>query len=143
MDFEAVKDSGKRQEFVTGSRRDTREGKGRFDLIPTLMLRRLARHYENGAVKYGDSNWKKGQPLSRYLDSCFRHLMAVMENQHDEDHMAAVIWNMTAYMWTYDAIEQGWLPQELDDLWFVPKNPVEKFVPQCTSTQPNKESSNG
>ena len=31
-----IKDSGKREEFQTGSRRDTREGKGRFDLFPPL-----------------------------------------------------------------------------------------------------------
>jgi len=33
-----IKDSGKREEFSTGSRRDTREGKGRFDLLPTRAL---------------------------------------------------------------------------------------------------------
>ena len=38
-----LKDSGKREEFPTGSRRDQRAGKGRFDLIPTMALRRLAR----------------------------------------------------------------------------------------------------
>lgn len=31
-----IQDSGKREEFVTGSVRDTREGKGRFDLIAAL-----------------------------------------------------------------------------------------------------------
>lgn len=39
-DFE-TKDSGKREEFATGSRRDTREGKGRFDLIPWGIIRQL------------------------------------------------------------------------------------------------------
>lgn len=115
-EFNAVKDSGKRQEFQTGSRRDTREGKGRFDLIPTVSLRRLAKHYQNGADKYGDRNWERGQPLSRYLDSCFRHLMAVMERLEDEDHEAACTWNMFAYIWTLEQIRKGKLPIELDDV---------------------------
>lgn len=69
-----VKDSGERQEFVTGARRDIQVGKGRFDLIPPLPVRRLAMIYEAGALKYGEHNWKKGIPLSRYLDSAERHL---------------------------------------------------------------------
>jgi len=116
MEFNAVKDSGKREEFSTGSRRDTREGKGRFDLIPTLPLRRLARHYENGAVKYGDRNWEKGQPLGRYIDSAMRHLICVLEGQTDEDHASAVSWNMFAYIATLEKINNGELPVELDDL---------------------------
>lgn len=115
-DFKAVKDSGQRQEFDTGSKRDTRDGKGRFDLIPTYPLRRLAKHYENGAKKYGDRNWEKGQPLSRYLDSCYRHLIAVLEGLDDEDHASAVAWNIFAYVATCQWIEEGKLPVELDDL---------------------------
>jgi len=117
--FEKVKDSGARQDFCTGSRRDTRNGKGRFDLITTIALRRLAKHYENGAVKYGDHNWAKGQPLSRYLDSCFRHLIGVLEGLEDEDHAAAVAWNIFAFIHTVDMIECGVLPKELNDMEFM------------------------
>jgi hypothetical protein len=115
-EFTAVKDSGKRQEFETGSRRDTRDGKGRFDLIPTIPMRRIAKHYQNGSAKYGDRNWEKGQPLGRYLDSCERHLMAVKEGLEDEDHQAAVIWNMIAFMWTLEMVRAGALPAELNDM---------------------------
>jgi hypothetical protein len=116
MDFKEVKDSGKRQEFETGSKRDTQEGKGRFDLIPSIPMRRLAKHYQNGSAKYGDRNWEKGQPLSRYLDSCERHFMAVKDGLEDEDHQAAVIWNMIAFMWTLEMIRAGVLPAELNDV---------------------------
>lgn len=88
-----TKDSGEREEFETGSRRDTRKGKGRFDLVPTSPLRRLAGLYERGAEKYGDRNWEKGQPSSRYYDSCMRHLISYMAGERDEDHLAAVAWN--------------------------------------------------
>ena len=73
MDNYEVKDSGARQQFHTGAVRDIQKGKGRYDLITPIALKRLAKHYENGAVKYGDSNWTKGIPLKRITDSAIRH----------------------------------------------------------------------
>ena len=115
-DFTAVKDSGARQQFGTGSVRDTRDGKGRYDLISPIALRRLAKHYENGAKKYGDRNWEQGQPLSRYLDSAMRHTCAILHGMTDEDHAAAVMWNMAAYIHTQELIRAGALPADLDDM---------------------------
>ena len=114
--FKEVKDSGKRQKFVTGSVRDTQEGKGRYDLISTIALRRLAVHYENGGRKYGDKNWELGQPLSRYLNSAIRHAEETLAGETNEDHASAVSWNMFAYIHTLELINQGKLPKELDDL---------------------------
>lgn len=114
-DYSEVKDSGARQSFDTGSVRDTREGKGRFDLISPIALTRLARHYENGAKKYGDRNWEKGQPLSRYLDSALRHLCGILHGKTDEDHAAAAAWNIFAFIHTQEKIRLGELPAELDD----------------------------
>lgn len=113
--FDRVKDSGKRQEFGTGSVRDTRQGKGRFDLITPIGMRRLAVHYENGAVKYGDRNWEKGQPIQRYIDSLIRHAYCYLEGKRDEDHLAAITWNAFAVMHTEEMIDRGKLPKELDD----------------------------
>lgn len=115
-DFSAVKDSGQREDFTTGSRRDTREGKGRYDLISPYVMHRDARHLENGAKKYGDRNWEKGQPLSRYLDSAIRHLYKYLEGHRDEDHLAAARWNVGALMHTEEMIRRGRLPAELSDL---------------------------
>jgi hypothetical protein len=111
-----VKDSGKREDFETGARRDTRTGKGRFDLIPTMALRRLAQVYEKGAVKYGDKNWQKGQPLSRYLDSCLRHVAAAADGQEDEDHLFQAVWNLVALAWTLEEVRGARLPAALADL---------------------------
>lgn len=116
VDFREVKDSGKREEFETGSRRDTREGKGRFDLISPFVSERDAKHLENGARKYGDRNWEKGQPLSRYMDSALRHLNKFLMGHRDEDHLAAARWNIAALMHTQHMIALGNLPAELDDL---------------------------
>jgi hypothetical protein len=115
-EFKEVKDSGKRQEFSTGSMRDTRTGKGRFDLISPIALKRLAQHYENGSVKYGDRNWEKGQPLSRYMDSLIRHAYCLLEGKNDEDHAAAIAWNAMAYVHTEEMIKRGFLPNELNDM---------------------------
>lgn len=34
--------------------------KPRYDLIPTWALRRIAQRFGEGAIKYGEDNWKKG-----------------------------------------------------------------------------------
>jgi hypothetical protein len=114
--YDKVNDSGKRQEFETGSRRDTREGKGRYDLISPIAMQRLAKHFENGAVKYGDRNWEKGQPISRYLDSAIRHIYKFLEGHRDEDHLAAAMWNIGGAIHTEEVIERGLLPESLNDV---------------------------
>lgn len=116
MQFKKVNDSGKRERFKTGSCRDSRVGKGRFDLISPIALKRLAQHYENGALKYGDRNWEKGQPLSRYIDSLIRHAYCLLEGQRDEDHASAIAWNAMAYVHTEEMIRRGLLPKELNDM---------------------------
>lgn len=93
-----IQDSGQRHEFNSGAVRDMQEGKGRFDLIEPEMLFRLARHYENGAKKYNDRNWEKGIPCSSLVDSAMRHLVKYMQGWQDEDHLAAIIWNIAAVM---------------------------------------------
>jgi len=113
-----IKDSGKHQEFSTGSKRDTREGKGRYDLVPSYPLHRLAVHYEGGAKKYNPWNWILGQPLSRYIDSAMRHLNNIKDGLTDEDHESAVVWNIFSYIETKRLIEEGQLPKELDDMVF-------------------------
>jgi len=115
-EFNKVQDSGQRQEFNTGSVRDSRDGKGRFDLISSIALKRLAQHFENGAKKYGDRNWEKGQPLSRYLDSLIRHAYCLLEGKKDEDHASAIAWNAMAYVHTEEMIKRGILSKELNDM---------------------------
>ena len=115
MDFDSVKDSGQRQEFETGSRRDTDEGKPLYDLIPAYALERLAMHFANGARKYGERNWEKGQPLMRYIRSAMRHMESIRRGETDEDHEAAVVWNIMCFTHTKFMIEHFVLPQELDD----------------------------
>lgn len=89
-----VKDSGKREKFTTGMVRDVRTGKGRFDLISPIALRRLAVVYEKGAVKYEARNWENGAPISRFMDSALRHLNNHIEGRRDEDNLGMAAWNI-------------------------------------------------
>lgn len=111
-----IKDSGTRTEFDTGAVRDGRTDKGRFDLLPILSMFRLAKHYERGCLKYGDRNWEKGIPISKYVDSAIRHIFKYLLGMTDEHHLASAMWNVAGAMETLDRIELGILPSDLDDL---------------------------
>lgn len=126
-----LKDSGNREEFDTGSRRDTRSGKGRYDLMSPFTLARDARLLELGASKYGERNWEKGQPISRFIDSAMRHLLRYLEGHRDEDHLAAARWNIGAIMHMETMISRGIVPAELMDLpdWSGPF----AGAPACTN----------
>jgi len=111
-----LKDSGKREKFNSGAVRDTRENKGRYDLISPIALRRLAVVYEKGTKKYSDRNWERGMPIGRYLDSAIRHIQQYIEGYREEDHLAQSVWNLFCVLHTEEMIKRGLLPKELDDL---------------------------
>ncbi|HEC66937.1 MAG TPA: hypothetical protein ENI23_16805 [bacterium] len=123
-----VKDSGKRRVFNSGGARDAEEGKGRFDLLLPMMLTRLSKLYESGAIKYDARNWEKGIPSSSFLDSAKRHLNKHHEGRRDEDHLAAVLFNVCGVMFNEIMISRTLLPPELNDLpnYFPEKCPVHK-----------------
>jgi hypothetical protein len=122
-----TKDSGARETFETGSKRDSREGKGRYDLISPYALKRLADVYERGARKYDARNWEKGQPQSRFLDSAKRHLENFLMGHRDEDHLAQCAWNVFALIHQEEMIRRGLKPKSLDDLPHYESDP---WVPE-------------
>lgn len=89
-----IKDSGDRTQFESGAVRDIQKGKGRCDLLPPAALLRIAKHFEAGAVKYGDRNWELGIPMHSFVDSGIRHLLKYMDGWTDEDHLCAAAWNI-------------------------------------------------
>lgn len=107
----SLKDSGARQEFETGARRDVEEDKPRFDLVTPFGLERVAWVYARGAEKYGDNNWQKGMPFTRYLASAERHLKQFKAGEVDEDHLAQAVWNLLAILHHQEVGPAG-----LDDL---------------------------
>lgn len=99
-----TKDSGDREVFSTGMQRDTTTGKPRWDLVAPVgqpleqtMGYRHARLMARGAEKYGDRNWEKAatqEELDRFRQSAYRHFMQWFHGHTDEDHAAAVYFNI-------------------------------------------------
>jgi len=108
-------DAGKR-EFGTGAHRGGAKNKGRFDLLPGYAMQALANHYEHGAAIYGENNWRKGQPLSVYLDAALRHLFKHQRGEREEPHLLAAAWNIMSMIDTAEMIKRSLLPAELDNL---------------------------
>jgi hypothetical protein len=113
-----TKDSGKRQDYASGMRRDLQAGKPRYDLIPIPMLTRLAGLYERGAVKYGDCNWmlaNSEEELNRFKASAMRHMFQWANGEDDEDHASAIVFNVFAYETIREKMEfeEDW--SELDE----------------------------
>lgn len=106
-----LKDSGAREQFDTGAKRDTQESKPRPDLISPFSIERLAWVFARGAEKYDEHNWMKGIPFSRCLASAERHLMQFKQGDTDEDHLAQAVWNLMAIL-HYQEVG----PEGLDDL---------------------------
>lgn len=99
MNFDKLDDSGIRITYgEDAAMREPSTGKGRYGLVSPFAIRRLAKHYENGALKYAERNWEKGIPFSRCIDSAKRHLDKYIMGMTDEDHLAAAAWNIFAIM---------------------------------------------
>lgn len=111
-----LKDAGEREVNETGYQREPNGGRGRYELISPIMLRRLAVLYEKGASKYAARNWEKGGNLSRFLNSALRHTLQYLEGYRDEDHLVQAIWNLTCIVHIEEMIERGLMPEEFDDL---------------------------
>lgn len=97
MAFE-VKDSGERMEFDSGMVRDTEDGKTDFSLVlDGPMFDRWAEHLTKGAKKYAPRNWMQAsgeEEYERFKRSALRHFLQWFRGETDEDHAAAVFFNI-------------------------------------------------
>jgi hypothetical protein len=66
------------------------------------MLLEVAKHFEAGAVKYSENNWRLGIPLHCYIDSALRHYFKYRRGDKDEPHDRAFVWNLMCAMWTQE-----------------------------------------
>ena len=64
------------------------------------MLLEVAKHFEEGAKKYGENNWQKGIPIRCYIDSAVRHYLKWLRGDQDEPHDRAFCWNILCAIWT-------------------------------------------
>ena len=66
------------------------------------MFLEVAKHFEEGAKKYGESNWQKGIPVHCYIDSAVRHYLKWLRGDKDEYHDRAFVWNLMCCIWEVD-----------------------------------------
>lgn len=106
-----IKDSGARQEFSGGMVRDTTEGKVNFlNVRIGPMLRRWADHLTKGRQKYPDPepgvpNWTLAAGVEEFLrakESAARHFEQWLAGERDEDHAAAVFFNINLAEYVLD-----------------------------------------
>ena len=111
-----VKDSGKRQQFDGGMVRDTQDGKiDWWRVYVGPMMKRLAIHLTKGATKYPDvrpgiPNWTLAageEEMQRFRASAARHFAQWMQGDLDEDHAAAVVFNINGYETLRENINQS------------------------------------
>ncbi len=86
----------------------------RFDLISPQALRRLAATYAEGAVKYGDNNFRKGMEFSNVINHVLTHINTYLSGSDPdgEDHLSHACWGLMTLM------EQEETKSELNDLYF-------------------------
>ena len=99
-----TKDSGERIACDSGMVRDVSSDKPRFDLLlpkgvpyEGQLLTRFARLLQRGAEKYAPRNWEQAateEEYERFRESAFRHLIQWLTGETDEDHAAAVMFNL-------------------------------------------------
>lgn len=78
--------------------RDTTEGKTDYLLaLDGPMFERYAQHLTKGAKKYKKRNWMQANgeaELERFRESALRHFLQWLAGDTDEDHAAAVWFNI-------------------------------------------------
>lgn len=101
-----IKDSGERKTFESGMVRDTATGKTEYDrVLDGPMFDRWAEHLTKATAKYPDlpdgrPNWTLASgdaEKQRFQKSAFRHFRAWLRGDTDEDHAAAIFFNVNGY----------------------------------------------
>ena len=103
-----VKDSGARQQFASGMVRDVTDGKIDYTLaLDGPMFKRVAVHLTKGATKYAKRNWMQAdgpEEAERFRESALRHFLQWYWGELDEDHAAAVYFNINGFEYVQDKL---------------------------------------
>lgn len=99
-----VSDTGQRTSYSNGMMREVNPDKPAFDLLlprgvryEDQLITRFAVQMTKGAKKYAPRNWELGIGIDEYeraKASAFRHMMQWLTDENDEDHAAAVLFNI-------------------------------------------------
>lgn len=105
-----IKDSGKREAFASGMVRDTADDKTDYSLaLDGPMFDRWAVHLTKGAKKYAKRNWMKAsgeEEYNRFKESALRHFLQWYRGDRDEDHAAAIYFNVNGAEYTKEKIDE-------------------------------------
>lgn len=77
-------------------------------------VRRLAVLYGRGAIKYAERNWEKGIDTHQRVASLQRHFIKALRGDIDEDHIAAIAWNICACMFYETRVRDGRMSKDID-----------------------------
>jgi len=108
------------QEHPTGALRESKEGKGRQDLLLAgypRALKALSKHMDCELGR--ERNWEKGLPESSFISSAFRHLLGYTSGVSEdtaEYNLVALLWNVMCLVETYYRVGDGVMPEELLDI---------------------------
>jgi hypothetical protein len=109
-DFQ-VKDSGQRAQFGSGMVRDVTDGKPDYSLVfDGPMLERWAVHVTKGAQKYSKRNWMQAEgdeEMARFKESACRHFVQWMRGDVDEDHAAALFFNVCGFEYVRERVQDS------------------------------------
>ena len=104
-----VLDSGQRKHFPSGMQRDVDDDKIQYGLaFDGPMLERYAIHLTKGARKYTSRNWMRAttkEEMERFKQSAIRHFMQWMKGDTEEDHAAAVFFNINGFEYVKEKID--------------------------------------
>ncbi len=101
--------------FKTGAIRDSQDGKPDFvETISFTAHHRYAKYMTSKKAKYGAGNFKKGIDIESYERSLLRHVDKYFRNKYEngddeknEDHLAAIRFNVDGIMFEEEMIKIG------------------------------------
>lgn len=103
-------DKPARHTFESGMVRDGAEDKLDYSLVfDGPMFERQARHLTKGARHYSPRNWMKANSLEeqqRFRESAARHFFQWLRGDTNEDHAAAVMFNINGYEYVKERLNE-------------------------------------
>lgn len=107
-------DDNQIRQYKSGATRDTAQGKPAYSgFLSHEVIRRFGEYMLKHQVQSDGNlrppnNWKKGIPKDDYIDSMFRHFMAVWEKHEagfdNEEDLCALMFNVQGYL--YETLKQ-------------------------------------
>ena len=106
-----TKDSGQRLVSPSGMQRDVATDKIDYSLVfDGPMFKRWAALLDRGARKYDKRNWMKANSQEEYdraRESLVRHFVQYISGEVDEDHAAAIIFNINEMEYVKGKLNAG------------------------------------